>query len=126
MCHQGYQRAGLLSTEQLALIKRIDRQPRAKIESILVTDAPTYAILYLNLLRNLVRVDTMQYVLVMIADALTGQSTYNSFYHRAEIFQDHDERVPLFTGASSSNPEFPYVPLLKCAHIPSIHQFFIY
>lgn len=69
---QGYQRAGLVTSEELVLIKKVDRQPRAKVESILVSDGQTYALLYLRLLKKLQRVDTMQCLLVLIADALLG------------------------------------------------------
>ncbi|KAG8926037.1 H(+)-transporting V1 sector ATPase subunit H [Tulasnella sp. 408] len=57
---EGYQRANLVTSEELALIKKVDRQTQAKVQSILVTDGPTYATLYLKLLKKLVRVDTMQ------------------------------------------------------------------
>ncbi|KAK0448379.1 armadillo-type protein [Desarmillaria tabescens] len=94
---EGYQRADLITSEELALIKKVDRQPKTKIESILLSDARTYASLYLRLLKKLQRVDTMQYILVLIADALT----------------DHDERIPLFTSTVETDPELPYGPLLR-------------
>ncbi|KAG8936241.1 H(+)-transporting V1 sector ATPase subunit H [Tulasnella sp. 419] len=94
---EGYQRANLVTPEELTLIKRVDRQPRAKIESILVTEGNVYATLYLTLLKKLVRVDTMQYVLAMIGDALL----------------DHDERIPLFTKGVAHEPDLPYGPLLR-------------
>ncbi|EIM82503.1 ATPase V1 complex subunit H [Stereum hirsutum FP-91666 SS1] len=93
---EGYQRAGLVTSEELALIKKVDRQPKAKTESILLSDGQTYALLYLRLLKKLQRVDTMQCILVLIADALT----------------DHDERIPLFTRAAESDPDLPYGALL--------------
>ncbi|KAG9318161.1 ATPase V1 complex subunit H [Chiua virens] len=94
---EGYQRAELVTSEELALIKKVDRQPRAKMESILVSDGQIYALLYLRLLKKLQRVDTMQCLLVLIADALL----------------DHDERIPLFTRAVQSDPDLPYLPLLR-------------
>ncbi|KAF8556917.1 ATPase, V1 complex, subunit H [Imleria badia] len=94
---EGYQRAELVTSEELALIKKVDRQPRAKMESILVSDGQIYALLYLRLLKKLQRVDTMQCLLVLIADALL----------------DHDERIPLFTRAAQSDPDLPYLPLLR-------------
>ncbi|KAI6129138.1 armadillo-type protein [Pisolithus thermaeus] len=94
---EGYQRAGLVTTEELGLIKKVDRQPRAKTESILVSDGQTYALLYLRLLKKLQRVDTMQCLLVLIADALL----------------DHDERIPLFTRTVQSDPDLPHAPLLR-------------
>ena len=69
---QGYQRAGLVTSDELALIKKVDRQPRAKTESLLVSDAQSYVLLYLRLLKKLQRIDTMQCILVLMADALTG------------------------------------------------------
>lgn len=69
---QAYQRAGLITTDELSLIKKVERQPRAKIESLLLSDGRTYARLYLLLLKKLNRVDTMQCILVLIADAITG------------------------------------------------------
>ena len=71
--NQGYQRAGLVTTEELALLKKVDRQPKAKIDSILLSDGQSYALLYLRLLNKLQRVDTMQCILVYIADALLGR-----------------------------------------------------
>lgn len=50
----------------------MDRQPRQKIEALLLSDGPTYALLYLRLLNKLQRIDTMQCILVYIADALSG------------------------------------------------------
>ncbi|KAF8589958.1 ATPase, V1 complex, subunit H [Ramaria rubella] len=94
---EGYQRAGLLTSEDLGLVKRVERQPRAKVESILVTAGQTYAQLYLKLLKKLARVDTLQWLLVSIADAVA----------------DHEERLPLFTRATEWDPELPYAPLLR-------------
>ncbi|KLO12002.1 ATPase, V1 complex, subunit H [Schizopora paradoxa] len=94
---EGYQRAGLVTSEELALIKKVDRQPKAKTESLLLSEGRTYARLYLKLLKKLTRVDTMQWILVLIADALT----------------EHDERKALFTDASADDPELPYIPLLR-------------
>jgi V-type H+-transporting ATPase subunit H len=40
---------------------------------VLLSEGGTYALLYLSLLKKLQRVDTMQYLLVLIADALAGK-----------------------------------------------------
>ncbi|KAN0128507.1 ATPase V1 complex subunit H [Lactarius tabidus] len=94
---EGYQRAGHVTPEELALIKKVDRQPKAKTESLLLSDGQAYAQLYLGLLKKLQRVDTLQSILVLIADALT----------------DHEERIVLFTKASVSDPDLPFGPLLR-------------
>ncbi|KAF9532416.1 armadillo-type protein [Crepidotus variabilis] len=94
---EGYQRAELITADELSLIKKVDRQPKSKTDSVLLSEGKAYALLYLTLLKNLQRVDTMQSILVLIGDALL----------------DHDERIPLFFNAAESDPELPYVPLLK-------------
>ncbi|TFY70526.1 hypothetical protein EVG20_g2484 [Dentipellis fragilis] len=99
---EGYQRAGHISQDDLVKIKKVDRQPKSKTESILLSDGPSYALLYLRLLKNLQRVDTMQCILILIADALI----------------DHDERIPLFTRACESDPELPYGALLRALETP--------
>ena len=71
---QGYQRANLITADELALLKKVDRQPRAKVESLYLSDGQAYALLYLRLLKKLQRVDTQQNILVLIADALSGTS----------------------------------------------------
>ena len=42
------------------------------MESVLLSEGRTYALLYLSLLKKLQRVDTMQCLLVLITDALLG------------------------------------------------------
>jgi V-type H+-transporting ATPase subunit H len=41
---------------------------------LFLSDGHSYALLYLRLLKKLQRVDTMQCILVLIGDALTGAS----------------------------------------------------
>ncbi|KAF8919557.1 armadillo-type protein [Mucidula mucida] len=94
---EGYQRAGLVTLDELALIKKVDRQPKAKIDSVLLSDGPAYVLLYLRLLKKLTRVDTIQIILVLIADSLA----------------DHEERVALYTRTAESEPDLPHGPLLK-------------
>ncbi|KAH6918818.1 hypothetical protein BKA70DRAFT_30168 [Coprinopsis sp. MPI-PUGE-AT-0042] len=94
---EGYQRAELVTAEELALIKRVDKQPKARTESVLISEGGAYALLYLSLLKKLQRIDTMQCLLVLIADALA----------------DHEERIPLFTKTSQTDSDLPYTPLLK-------------
>ncbi|KAF9452825.1 ATPase, V1 complex, subunit H [Macrolepiota fuliginosa MF-IS2] len=94
---EAYQRADLITVEELGLIKKVDRQPRTRVESVLLSEGSTYAQLYLSLLKKVNRNDTQQCLLVWIADALT----------------DHEERIPLFTRTNKADPDLPYLPLLK-------------
>ncbi|KAF4615328.1 hypothetical protein D9613_002847 [Agrocybe pediades] len=114
----GYQRADLITVDELAYIKKVDRQPRARCEAVLLSEGSTYAYLYLSLLKKLQRVDTMQCLLILITDALQGsfklplpvvQSTLTPHI----LYEDHEERIPLFLKASETDPDLPYVPLLR-------------
>ncbi|KAG6879041.1 hypothetical protein C0992_005666 [Termitomyces sp. T32_za158] len=94
---EGYQRADLITSEELALIKKVDKQPKAKVEQTLFSDLQTYALLYFRLLKKLQRVDTMQCLLVLIADALS----------------DHEERIQVFLRTAETDPDLPFLPLLR-------------
>ncbi|GAA5861771.1 hypothetical protein JCM1840_005261 [Sporobolomyces johnsonii] len=88
----GYQRAGLLSADDVALIQRVAAN-RDKAQPVLDAEGETYAALYIRLLNKLSRSDTLQFILVLLADFVA----------------DREDRIPLFF----SNPESPYPPLLK-------------
>ncbi|EKM82868.1 hypothetical protein AGABI1DRAFT_118298 [Agaricus bisporus var. burnettii JB137-S8] len=92
-----YQRADLITVEELGLIKKVDRQPRSRVESVLLSEGSTYVHLYLGLLKKVTRTDTQQCLLVWITDALA----------------DHEERIPLFFQTSSIDSDLPYQPLLR-------------
>ncbi|KAI0340669.1 ATPase V1 complex subunit H [Trametopsis cervina] len=92
-----YQRDNLITAEENALIKKVEKQPKSKIESLLLSEGQTYALLYLHLLKKLQGATGQQTILVRIADMLW----------------DHEERIALFTRASESDPELPYGPLLR-------------
>jgi len=93
---EGYQRANLMSTEEFNLVKKIYRQKPKDQEDLLLSEGKIYALLYLRLLKKMTGVDTLQCLLVLIADALVG----------------HDERISLFTSANAVDPELPYQALL--------------
>ncbi len=60
----------------------------------------------------------MQWILVLIADALTG--TYILFRTVIGLSYtglEHDERKALFTDASADDPELPYTPLLRSVRL---------
>jgi V-type H+-transporting ATPase subunit H len=112
---QGYQRAELITQEELAFIKKVDRQPKARVEALLLSEGRTYALLYLSLLKKLQRVDPIQCLLVLITDALQGIWSLHTFlFPTSDTIQDHDERIPLFLRAIETDPDLPYVPLLRC------------
>ena len=91
----------------------------AKTEGILLSEGRTYALLYLNLLKKLQRVDTISWILVLIADAITGMLVCCVLLAGGMLMgvggTDHDERIPLFTAAAHTDPELPYGPLLRYA-----------
>ncbi|KAM0754467.1 ARM repeat-containing protein [Meredithblackwellia eburnea MCA 4105] len=92
---EGYQRANLLSPEDVTLIQNIVSAQPQKQQQLLESQGPTYASLYIRLLNKLSRNDTLQAILALISDMIT----------------DHDDRISLFLSLPES--ESPYPPLLK-------------
>jgi V-type H+-transporting ATPase subunit H len=73
-------------------------QPQSQRSSVFATQGKQYAQLYIDLLRKLQRVDTVQAVLVAINEMLGDINT-----------------IPLFHQLSSGeHPDDPYAPLIKC------------
>ncbi len=66
------------------MIKKVDRQSKARVDSVLLSEGKIYALLYLSLLKKLQRVDTMQSILVLIGDALLGDRPCLSFFPSLE------------------------------------------
>lgn len=97
---EGYQRAKLLSVDELSLLKSLNKLPAGQRSTVFATQGQQYAKLYIDLLRKLQRVDTVQAVLVSINDML---------------LTDPSSTIPLFHNlASDEQPEDPYGPLVKC------------
>jgi V-type H+-transporting ATPase subunit H len=55
----------------------------------------------------------MQCILVLIADALAGLFRIPENHVILTLETDHDERIPLFLKTSESDPDLPYLPLLR-------------
>ncbi|CAG8693497.1 11514_t:CDS:10 [Dentiscutata erythropus] len=94
---EGYQRAELITVDELDLLKRIDNQSREQLRSVMQQDAEKYAELYTSLLEKLKRADTVQYILIMTNDMLS----------------DDEKRVSYFHKLSSKSLDLPYNPFLK-------------
>jgi len=94
---ESYQRAGQITSTDLIQLKKIDKQPAAKVNSILLGEGPQYALLYVSILKKLARTEPTQVVLVMIGDALV----------------DHEERAGLFLKTAEEDPELPFGPFVK-------------
>ncbi|KAK4688485.1 V-type H+-transporting ATPase subunit H, partial [Tremellales sp. Uapishka_1] len=78
--------------------KPVPWEPKSQRGVLFQTEGQEYAKLYIDLLRKLQRVDTVQAVLVAVADMLTDFDT-----------------IPLFHGlASTEFPTDPYGPIIKC------------
>ncbi|KAE8232987.1 hypothetical protein CF326_g1976 [Tilletia indica] len=105
---EGYARADLVSSDELKLIKKVERQARSKVDAVYDAEGGAYALLYLRLLAKLSRTDTLQQILVLVGDML----------------RDHDDRANLFAQAKgeAGEPEFegvglPYGPFLKLLQV---------
>ncbi|KAI8055991.1 armadillo-type protein [Syncephalis plumigaleata] len=87
---EGYQRASLITEAELGLLRGYERRSP--------DDDPRYASLFISLLQKLVRVDTIQHILVLIDD----------------MIGDDPERARLFVDLGGYDPTLPYAPLLSC------------
>lgn len=63
---EGYQRASLISEDELAQIRQFEKSPSAALAEA----GPVYISMFLNLLQKLIRTDTIQNILVLIDDLL--------------------------------------------------------
>ncbi|KAJ9119143.1 hypothetical protein QFC22_003634 [Naganishia vaughanmartiniae] len=97
---EGYQRAKLVSAEEVDLLKTLERQGKSQRAATFATQGSTYAKLYIDLLRKLQKVDTVQAVLVGISNMLSDQTTLPLFHNLSQ--------------QSDSKSDDPYGPLIKC------------
>ncbi|KAG2192027.1 hypothetical protein INT46_011845 [Mucor plumbeus] len=94
---EGYERASLLTHEQVELIKAIDKKPAHVIQEAMNEKGQTYASLILYLLQNLSRPDTIQYVCLMTDDILSA----------------NDDNARYFHETSKEDASFPFAPFIK-------------
>ncbi|KAG0326329.1 H(+)-transporting V1 sector ATPase subunit H [Dissophora globulifera] len=95
---EGYQRATLITQTELNYIKAVDKKTGEDLSRVVDQEGQVYAELFISLLQKLVRVDTIQSILILIDDLL----------------MDHEERATYFLTLANQDPALPYVPLLKC------------
>ncbi|KAG0358290.1 ATPase V1 complex subunit H [Gamsiella multidivaricata] len=95
---EGYQRASLITETELSYIKAIDKKTGEDLSRVVDKERDVYGELLINLLLKLVRVDTIQSILILIDDLLL----------------DHEERAAYFLQMNRHDPTLPYAPLLKC------------
>lgn len=96
---ENYQQANLITPAELGLVKEYDKltTETAKIASI-QQNGSAYVKLFLTLLQKLVRVDTIQYILVLVDDMLA----------------EKEERAQLFLALTNKESGWPYSPLVNC------------
>ncbi|KAF9960898.1 H(+)-transporting V1 sector ATPase subunit H [Mortierella alpina] len=95
---EGYQRATLITQTELNYIKAVDKKSGEDLSRVVDKEGRVYAELFISLLQKLVRVDTIQSILILIDDLLL----------------DHEERATYFLELEKHDPSLPYAPLLKC------------
>ncbi|ORZ40606.1 ATPase, V1 complex, subunit H [Catenaria anguillulae PL171] len=81
----GYARANLISDADLALISEFDKQSNLQ-KTALISDKPgTYIPLFVRLLSNLLREDTVQYLLAVIDNVLKTHAGAADEFHRMSV-----------------------------------------
>ncbi|ORY75458.1 armadillo-type protein [Protomyces lactucae-debilis] len=98
---QGYQRAGLITDEQVERIKAIDKQPLAKKRELLEKESREYAQLLMKLVREMKRVDILQYTLVLLSDLAQSSEVLSEALAQEDtaalvaLLDHEDEQIPL-------------------------------
>ncbi|KAG0248521.1 H(+)-transporting V1 sector ATPase subunit H [Mortierella polycephala] len=95
---EGYQRATLITQAELNYIKDVEKKTGEDLSRVVDKEGNVYGELLINLLQKLVRVDTIQSILILMDDLLL----------------DHEERAAYFLQLSNTDATLPYAPLLKC------------
>ncbi|KAF9098852.1 H(+)-transporting V1 sector ATPase subunit H [Mortierella sp. GBA35] len=95
---EGYQRATLITQAELNYIKAVEKKTGEDLSRVVDKEGNVYGELLISLLQKLVRVDTIQSILILIDDLLL----------------DHEERAAYFLQLGQTDPSLPYAPLLKC------------
>lgn len=96
---EGYQRANLISEDEIKKIKAVDKQPLAEKTQIISKQSQEYARLILDLLGRMKRVDILQYTLVLAGDFISESKEF------AQALL-----------SSSNDKESPYSPFIKLVH----------
>lgn len=73
---EGYQRASLLSEEEVKRIKAIDKQPIEARRDIVTKESDDYAHLVMKMLGKIKRVDILQYTLVLAGDFISESPAF--------------------------------------------------
>lgn len=101
---EGYQRASLISENEVKQIKAIDKQPAAKKKEIVSKESDDYARLVSDMLGKIKRVDILQYTLVLAGDFISESSSFAQ------------SLISLGDGSDS-----PYSPFIKYGPTPPTH-----
>ncbi|KAI7859511.1 ATPase, V1 complex, subunit H [Circinella umbellata] len=94
---EAYERASLVTHEQVELIKAIDKRSPEQVQSAVKAKGTIYASLILHLLQNLSRADTVQYVCILADNILSG----------------HDENAQFFHEVSGEDETYPFGPFFR-------------
>ncbi|KAJ3016961.1 H(+)-transporting V1 sector ATPase subunit H [Thoreauomyces humboldtii] len=92
---EGYQRASLITEEELSQIRQFEKSPPAALNEA----GEKYMDLFINLLQKLVRADTIQNILVLIDDVLSESKEC------VQVLYD--------LAAKKGDPSLPYGPFFK-------------
>ncbi|CAO3694994.1 unnamed protein product [Rhizopus stolonifer] len=116
---EGYKKASLMTSEEVELIKIIDKKPASEIQAAMNEKGETYASLILNLLQKLSRPDTIQYLCLLTDDILTANENNAHYFH--SVTTEKDTLFSPFLKAIESEYEFmsleasKVVTLLACS-----------
>ncbi|KAI8986403.1 armadillo-type protein [Pilobolus umbonatus] len=94
---EAYGSADILREDQVKLMKAIDNKPLKVVNEVVNKNGEGYALLFLELLEKVARLDTVQYVSLLTDDILTVNDNNARYFH----------------ATSKKNPSLPFGPFLR-------------
>ncbi|KAJ3689521.1 hypothetical protein LUZ61_018685 [Rhynchospora tenuis] len=88
-----YMSTKLINSTSLQLLRRYDKKPENQRAPLLEDDGPAYVRVFVNILRNISKEETVEYVLALIDDMLTANPKRARLFHDKSLL-DEDTYEP--------------------------------
>ncbi|KAF3335949.1 putative V-type proton ATPase subunit H isoform X1 [Carex littledalei] len=88
-----YMSTKLITSTCLQLLRRYDKRPESQRASLLEDDGPAYVRVFVNILRNISKEETVEYVLALIDDMLAANPKRARLFHDKSL-SDEDTYDP--------------------------------
>ncbi|KAG5050957.1 hypothetical protein JHK87_003155 [Glycine soja] len=116
-----YMSTKLISGTSLQLLRRYDHRPESHRAQLLDDDGPSYVRVFVRVLRDIFKEDTVEYVLALIDEMLAANPKRARLFHDSALADEDTYEpflsyylLPLFVGPSSPPPQSPFSTVRCC------------